>query len=70
MKGGKRPGDALRICPYLHLVVFLDVDAIVVGKEIVVAHATEGKDGNCRKDEADGGALPQLICWCRDGYGL
>ena len=60
MEGGERPGDGVRIHSHLHLVIFRDIDAIIVGEEIVIAHAAVDEDGNYSKDDADSGDLPGL----------
>ena len=57
----KRPVDALHVYALLYVLVLQNIVIIVVGKEIVVAHALIGKNGNHSKKKAHSGNLPRLM---------
>jgi len=61
LEGCKRPLDALRVHPLLHMPILQDIFVIVQRKEIVAAHSPESKDGNHRKDDARHGNLPGFM---------
>ena len=70
MKRCKRPLDALRGYPPLHLRVLYHIVVIVQRYEIVAPHTTVGKNGGRHKNEADGGNPPGFTGYGSNGNGL
>src|SRR5271157_4672274 len=70
--GGEGPADALRGQALMDLGVIDDIDVIVVGEEVVVAHASVREDGGRGEEEADCGELPWFVggkCGGKGVYG-
>jgi hypothetical protein len=50
--------------------VLYDIIVVVVAKEVVVADAAKGYEGNRSKDETDYNDLPRIMSGGRNGKGI